>query len=228
MTKTGEIVTQFSKASQILDKFRIGFCCGENRPIIDAINENHLNEKIVLSKINQLYLDSQMDKVQNINWAIYSLHQLISFILEKHHGYLYKTLPELSRFTAKILKIHGAKHPELQQIYNLYNDFKIEIEQHVIKEEEVVFPLIVQYEKKPSREQLQNLKRIFLTLETEHLTNTEILRTIREVTNNYQPPKDACLTYQLTFIKLQELEVDLMKHMHLENDILLKRIDWGK
>jgi regulator of cell morphogenesis and NO signaling len=41
--------------------------------------------------------------------------------------------------------------------------------------------------------------------------------------NHLALPKNACLTYQLTFIKLQELEADLMEHMHLENNILLSR-----
>jgi regulator of cell morphogenesis and NO signaling len=223
MTKTGEIITQFPMATQILDKYRIDFCCLGDRPIIEAIKENNLSEKEVLGRLNQLYSESKKKKVPSTNWSNYSPSELIEYIIENHHRYLYKTLPEISRLTAKILTFHGSTHPELQQVYNLYNDLKIEIEQHVIREEEVVFPLIELYEIKPSKKQLLTLISTFSTLEDEHLTNTEILTTIREATNNYALPKNACLTYQLTFIKLQELEADLMEHMHLENNILLSR-----
>lgn len=223
MTRTGEIVIQFPKASQILDKFRIDFCTGENRPIKEAIQENHLDEKEVLNKINQLYIDS-LKKKNNTNLSSYSTQQLISYIVVTHHSYLYKTLPELSRYLAKILRTHRAKHPELQQVYNLYNDFKIEIEQHVINEEEVIFPMIQEFEQNPLTKNLKSLVNTFNTLEQEHLTNLEILGNIREVTMNYKIPADACLSYKLAFVKLQELEADLREHMRIENELLLPRI----
>lgn len=156
--------------------------------------------------------------------STYSSTKLIDHIIENHHSYLYKALPELSRLTAKILRLHGCEHPELEQVYNLFNDLKIEIEQHIIQEEEIVFPMIKEYEKNPSIMQLNRLKDIFGTLEEDHVTNTEILSTIREVTNNYRVP-ETCSNYQLTFMKLQELEADLKEHMDLENDILLARFE---
>ena len=43
---------------------------------------------------------------------------------------------------------------------------------------------------------------------------------IRELTNNYTPPKDACTTFMVTLAELKEFEEDLHKHVHFENNIL--------
>jgi len=49
--KIGEIVVKLPKASEVFKAFEIDFCCGGNRPLIEAINENGLNEEVVLSKV---------------------------------------------------------------------------------------------------------------------------------------------------------------------------------
>ena len=51
----GEIVTKFPKASDLFKSYRIDFCCGGNRPLIDAIQERNLSEEEVLTKLNTLY-----------------------------------------------------------------------------------------------------------------------------------------------------------------------------
>ena len=47
---------------------------------------------------------------------------------------------------------------------------------------------------------------------------------MREITRDYTLPEEACMTYQLTFKKLEELENDTFNHVHLENYILFPRV----
>ena len=57
----------------------------------------------------------------------------------------------------------------------------------------------------------------------EHDAEGERFREIAKLTNNYNPPTDACETYKVTFAMLKEFEQDLHKHIHLENNIVFPK-----
>ncbi|TLS38957.1 iron-sulfur cluster repair di-iron protein [Pseudalkalibacillus caeni] len=217
-TKTGDIVTQLPAASGILKEYRIDFCCGGNRPIGEAIKEKQLNEQEVLNKLNLVYANTQNKQEKNWKDAPYS--QLIDHIINMHHAYLNAVLPEISGYVTKVLRVHGRNHPELKEVHQLFHNLKLELEQHTIQEETDTFPLIKQYEKSRSASLLKILKYGIGDLETEHETAGFLLKRLREVTRDYQTPEGACMTYQLTYNKLEELEADLFEHIHLENNIL--------
>jgi len=52
------------------------------------------------------------------------------------------------------------------------------------------------------------------------------LKEMRNITGNCRLPEDACRTYTLTYRKLEELESDLFRHIHLENNVLFRRVEW--
>jgi regulator of cell morphogenesis and NO signaling len=54
----------------------------------------------------------------------------------------------------------------------------------------------------------------------EHDTADEILRKMREISNDYKLPEDACPSFQALYFGLEELEKDLHQHIHLENNVL--------
>jgi regulator of cell morphogenesis and NO signaling len=60
-------------------------------------------------------------------------------------------------------------------------------------------------------------------MEFEHDSATAALRRIRELTGNFQAPAHACQTYRGLWERLERLESDLHRHIHLENDILFPR-----
>jgi regulator of cell morphogenesis and NO signaling len=43
---------------------------------------------------------------------------------------------------------------------------------------------------------------------------------VGELTGNYNPTADACNTYRVAYSLLQEMEHDLHRHIHLENNLL--------
>jgi regulator of cell morphogenesis and NO signaling len=54
----------------------------------------------------------------------------------------------------------------------------------------------------------------------EHDDAGEALRRLRDLSNGFVPPPDACNTYRAYFDGLADLEQDLHKHIHLENAVL--------
>jgi len=219
----GEIVKTFPKASDLFKSYRIDFCCGGNRPLIDAINEKNLSAEEVLEKLNTLYVETKALHDSTIDWENASDSELIDYIVTKHHRYLNEELPQLSPYVTKVFRVHGAEHPHLARVHKLFNELKVELEQHLMKEETEDFPLILAIEEKPTDEKYAKLQKVVDELESEHSHAGDILKELREITNDFTPPAGACGSYRLVYNRLEVLESDMFDHIHLENNILFPR-----
>ncbi len=223
--KIGEIVTEFPHTSNVFKAYNIDFCCGGNRSLSLAIRQQNLNEAEVLEQLNKVVQETLELKDSQTDWREAPFGTLINHIVSTHHAYLQKELPLLSDFTTKIFRVHGPIHPELGTLHKLFHSLKMELDQHLIKEEEIVFPLIKAYEEHPTPENLEKALAALNELEKEHEEAGNLLKEMRHVTGHYTLPEGACRTYTLTFQKLEELESDLFQHIHLENNILFPRVE---
>lgn len=221
--KIGEIVNAFPKAADIFKEYKIDFCCGGNRPLSAAIEEQQVNETELLGKINSAYASYEAG-LKDKNWVEAETGEIIEQILNKHHAYLWSELPKISTLSTTILRVHGAHHPELSKVHKLFNTLKMELEDHLTKEETIQYPAIKEYEKTKSIVDLNKAVDIINDLEAEHTGAGDILKELRNVTDDYKIPDDVCETYELTYKKLQELEADIFQHIHLENNILFPRL----
>jgi len=95
----------------------------------------------------------------------------------------------------------------------------------LLKEEQILFPLIKEYDKNPSVNQLQKINEVINETEEEHEGAGDILKELRKITNDFKVPNDGCNTYVITYKIIEELESDLFQHIHLENNILFKRMN---
>ncbi|MGN2339552.1 iron-sulfur cluster repair di-iron protein [Clostridium cagae] len=222
--KIGDIVTKFPKVADIFKEYKIDFCCGGDRTLITAIKEQGVNETELLERINDSY-----EKLKNNiyskdrNWVEAPLDELVDQIVNVHHAYLYENLPKISELTTKILRVHGEKHPELSRVHKLFHTIKMELEAHLIEEETIQYPAINAYLRSNSEADLDKAINIINQLQDEHIGAGNILKELREITNDYDLPSNACTTYRLTYFKLQEMESDIFKHIHLESNILFPR-----
>ncbi|MDF2655761.1 MAG: ric [Bacillota bacterium] len=224
--RIGEVVSILPQASEILKEFRIDFCCGGHRPLSEAIKEQNLDEKMLLSKLEKAYEEAKRLNDQ-VDYREMTSSQLIDYIVGKHHVFVKRVLPEISELTATILRVHGPSHRDLFQVHKLFHTLKTELEQHLIKEEEILFPMIKRYEAEPSDDLYKNMKETTAETEEEHEAAGDILKELREITAEYTVPQDGCGTYRRTFETLEELEADLFQHIHLENNILFHRLGIG-
>lgn len=218
----GGIVAILPKAGEVFRGYNIDFCCGGNRLLAEAIKEQQLNEEEIMHKLEETYQDAQ-ELVKKVNFCDMKSSELIEYIVTTHHGYLKRALPETGEMTAKILRAHGANHQELFKVHKLLNNLKTELEQHLIKEEELLFPLVKKHEANPSKQLIADINRVISETEEEHEGAGDILKELRKITGEYTVPADGCRTFELTYSMLQELEGDLFQHIHLENNILFRR-----
>ena len=60
-------------------------------------------------------------------------------------------------------------------------------------------------------------------MESEHESAGGGMEEIRQLSDDYTPPEDACTSYRVLYAKLQEFEQDLHQHVHLESNILFPK-----
>lgn len=95
----------------------------------------------------------------------------------------------------------------------------------MFKEERILFPAIRMLEKSASAPSFPfgTVNNPIGVMEHEHDVAAEALRKLRELTDGYLPPEDACAAYRGLLKGLELLESDLHLHIHKENNILFPR-----
>ncbi|WP_058301264.1 iron-sulfur cluster repair di-iron protein [Gorillibacterium timonense] len=220
----GEIVAAFPQAADVFKSLGLDFCCGGSKTLKEAAGSKGIEEAIVLAKLEEKHTDYSQFGQPAKDWRNAPYAELISEIVNTHHAYLLQELAPLEGYVAKIARVHGPAHPELIRVHELYRTMKAELEEHLVKEEEQLFPSILSYADSEDEADRAKAATLLKELESEHAGVGEILREIRELTTDYTLPKEACGTYRVSFERLKALESDMFDHIHLENNILFLRI----
>ena len=154
---------------------------------------------------------------------------LIDYIINNHHSYVTKMIPVISAHTKKINLVHGKNHPELSKVESAFERVYKDLKQHMMKEEQILFPFIkylVSAKNNGRKAELPyfgTVKNPIKMMEAEHQAAGDEMHEIRNLTQNYIAPDDACETYKATMFELKEFEEDLHKHVYLENYILFPK-----
>ena len=222
-TKTvRELAVEVPNATRVFEKLGIDYCCGGDQPLEDACVHADVAIDDVLRALEQ-GLDTSATSAHDWNTA--PLGQLVDHIVDKHHTYVKAEVPRLKELIAKVVAAHGKNHPELERVQVAFSELANELAAHLMKEEQILFPYLKQMASSagcgPSCfGTVQNPIRVMML---EHDGAGEKLREMRQDTNNYALPQDACLSYSTLFAGLVEFEQDLRQHIHLENNILFPR-----
>lgn len=216
----GEVAAQLPEASKIFDEYGIDFCCGGNRRLYDVIAAQAVNEADIIRQLSNALEERKGGYSGRTDFNDMKAKDLSTYIEDIHHGYLRQVLPETAEILATVLRVHGANHPELYKVYKLFGTLKTDLEQHLLKEETMLFPALSD-EDTPVKTRISLAKDII----SEHVAAGDILGELRRVTEDYRIPEDACPTFMKAYELLEGIEKDLHQHIHLENNILLKEYD---
>lgn len=227
LTKSlAQIVNNDHRAASVFEKYHLDFCCKGKRSLQQACTESEIKIEEVLAELEKTK-QSKSDKV-TINYDNFSLTQLAEYIVSTHHEYVKKEMPAIFMYLQKVAAKHGERHPEMLKVFETFMALKEEMEQHMQKEEVVLFPRIKEMEKQTGmgnqpQINISYLKSPITMMEHEHDHAGAALAEIRQLTANYNPPVDACTTYRLSFAALEAFELNLHQHVHLENNILFPK-----
>ena len=220
-----EIMTDNVRSAIVFEEFGLDFCCRGNRLLKDACFEKNVDwQKVALELTN---LSQNGGGKENPNeWQ---LDFLVDYIINNHHQYVRRMVPIITLHADKVASVHGKNHPETIRIADLFLAVRQELETHMMKEERILFPQIKQMAL-AQKENIQFFLSPFGTIqnpirmmEYEHTSAGDVLYQIRDLSKNYLHPDDACNTFKALYSELKEFEVDLHKHIHLENNILFPK-----
>ena len=222
----GEIATKDLRKAEVFKKYGLDFCCGGKKTVKEACEEKGLNVAQVEAELNQADSNPTSRPLPYNDW---SLDFLADYIVNTHHSYVRKSLPDLRAYAAKVASVHGDRHPELLTVNKLVTEINEELTDHMMKEETVLFPFIKQLvNAKKDNQKLApvgfgTVQNPINMMEHEHEAVGNNLAVIRSITNDYAIPQDACASYKLLFKMLEDFEGDLHTHIHLENNILFPK-----
>ncbi len=218
----GDLVSRDSRAGAILDRYGLDYCCGGARSLAESCLERGINLVAVLSELEALDPESR-ERVADDPAA------LVDYIVLRHHAYVRASLPIIQAHLTKVVAAHGANHAELTLVDAEFSKAAKELSQHMVKEEQVLFPHIralaeaVRSGGPPPPDMFGTVQNPIRMMEIEHEMVGDVLAAIRGLTGGFQPPPDACPTYCLVLEEIAAFERDFDAHVHLENHVLFPK-----
>lgn len=223
-----EVALSVPGATRVFEKFGIDYCCGGQKSLEQACGDRNLNLDQVIESLGTAAA-SPRNRQEGNPWQSGTLADLIRHINNTHHKYTREEISRLGPLFDKVANVHGRKHPELLEMRHDFRALAQELTTHMAKEEMVLFPYIERMEEAvTAREPILpapfgSVENPVVKMIHEHEDAGKLLRSLRGLSQDYQAPEGACISYKTLFSALDEFEKDLHQHIHLENNVLFPR-----
>jgi regulator of cell morphogenesis and NO signaling len=210
--------------TRIFEEFHIDYCCGGKRSVADACAAVGVDAAVVEQRLEDLLASPDPNaKFQPENA---SPSELIGYILSTHHVFTVEETTRLTPLMEKVVRKHGEAHPEVVELRDVYAHLVDSLIPHMQKEENVLFPYIQQMEaavkhgSAPPLPHFGTVENPVRMMTRDHEGDGLRLAKIRQITKHFTPPEDACPSFTALYAGLEDLEKDLHRHIHLENNVL--------
>ncbi len=211
-----QIVTAHSSAARVFQKHGIDYCCRGNITVPVACRDRHLDPEALFAELEAtlpadgLQRDGDPRELQT--------PALVARIVDRHHGYLRRALPDLAPIAAKVASVHGGKDARLLEVDTVFRELAAALLPHLDEEETVLFPALM-----TPRSDQGIVRRELERMLEDHLAVGDMLARLRALSDGYSIPEWGCTTYRVLMTELEALEADILRHVHLENHVLAPR-----
>jgi len=207
-----------------------------NRFGIDPMATDKIYENTALIEVNPDFLVDVLNvfsRNQDIDYSVfekYSVPVLVDYLLRSHTYYLEKILPEIGQSISILLSNYNEKSALLEILYCFYFNYKTDLQEHFIEEEELLFPYANQLYKAVCFKTEINFFTNFLQDYSindfvENHTDTEgELINIRNILSEYDPPSTNRTSFRILIEKLNNFEHDLEIHAFIEDKVLVPKL----
>lgn len=222
-----DILTEDYRRARVFRNNDIDFCCGGNRVLKEVCDEHNLNMESV---VRQLIDVTDDEDTSHETFEEMNTIELIDRVQEQHHNFTEDAIARISGYLDKVRRVHGKNHPEIIELAEIWVEMGPEMLQHMQREDRVLFP----YAKNLFRDdrnpedleppQDRTAEELIESMEGEHDETGDRLYTIKDLTDDFTPPDDACSTFRALYSDLEEFVDVTMEHVFIENSILFPRI----
>lgn len=211
-----ELALEHAAAAAVFRRHRIDYCCHGEVALAEACRERGLDLSVVTAELDAaVRRRPQSDEVDPRTLATAAL---IDHIVTRHHEYLREALPPLRPLAAKVERVHGAHNEKLFTVREVLEELAETLEPHLDEEEESLFPRMKSADRDDER-----IGRDLVAARDEHLQVGSLLEQLTDATDAFHVPEWACGSYRALFRELEALTADVLRHIHLENHVLMPR-----
>ena len=221
-----ELVLEEVALAHVFERNGIDYCCNGDQTLEAACATKGLNVDAMLQEIE---MTKAARPYSFLHCDLWDLEFLIEYIVENHHRYSKATIPVLLSQLSKLRASHGHEFSYITPVAMLFERVSHDIEQHMRKEEMILFPYIKTL---ASAAELGGRRPLapFLTvegpvgtMEKEHIETAQIFSKIRALLSDFIIPDHACTMHRAVITGMQAFIKDMHQHVHLENNLLFPR-----
>ena len=221
----GQIVADCFDYAKVFNKYGIDFCCNGDVSLADACGKMGIDADCLLEELKQ----TKSEQSLTLDFKSWPIDLLVDYILKFHHRNIRYQGPQILQLLDRVCEAHAGKHPELYEVRELFQESWIDLNNHLTKEEMVLFPYIydlfdavAQHRPIPAFH-CGSVSSPISVMMSEHDAEGERFRRISGLTHGYLVPGDACSSYRLLLEMLRMFEDNLHHHIHLENNIVFPK-----
>ena len=207
-----DLAVAYPAASRVFRRHGLDYCCHGRRPVAEACAEKGLDASALLSEV----ASETRTAGDAVTFADRPIPAIVERIIGWYHARLRVELPLLVQMARKVEAVHAEKESVPRGLAEHVEGLSRELLDHLEKEEQGLFPMLLSGRGGQAAAQVQSLER-------EHEDVALALQKTRALTSDLVPPAEACTTWRALYLRLDELEAELMEHVHLENNVLFRR-----
>ncbi len=210
-----QIVAEHPAVARVFQRHRIDFCCHGDVTVEEACRDLRIDPEAVRAELATAVAPGG-EPAEDVRAL--PTPALVARIVDRHHGYLRRALPEIQPLAAKVAAVHGEHNPKLRPLQEAFAALAEALEPHLDDEEEVLFPALT-----ARAPDAVEIRRGLDRMVEEHVAVGEQLARIRALADGFTTPEWGCRSYRLLMTELEALEDDVLRHVHLENHVLRPR-----
>ena len=231
-TEVRSIAMEYPATSRVFEHFGIDYYCDRgHRSLEDACEDLLISVDEVLRQLNEQKSRAIADDYAAafpFDPQTAPLASIIQHIVRRYHMTARQEIPRIQMLAEKVRRRYGVSHPELIEVENIFRALSEDLQHHMHKEEQALFPSItgqprIQRGAIPVLGTSHGFAMPIQVMEAEHQACEDMLRRLRILTKIFQPPPEACPTLRAFYQGLAQFDSDTREHLHVENNFLFPR-----
>lgn len=160
----------------------------------------------------------------NVNFNLVSIPFLIEYLVSTHHEYAKTKLPAIRRMIAQLSRTDES----YRSLEKCYRKFSNQMRKHIILEEELVFPFILQMQQLYENFDKEEVSKVLSKYSVEilchnHEHDEDEMLELKAKTNKFSVTNSQPLQYRIIMHELKQLDRDMTQHAAIEDNVLFKK-----
>ncbi len=229
----GQIAVILKESVPVFNKYKIDYYSEGGRSLENACYLAGAPLEQVTRELEEAPPASEEWYAGEPDWPNAPMCELADHIVKTHHVYTRQQMDRIEKMLEDLAGVDGNRSQALEMVREIFLKMSKDLRDHMVEEEEVVFPYLVEGERNIQRG--RPIRRLFegytsythplRILQSEHGMMGREWKTILELTQDLQPPHGASQALTDLYKAFEELLKDNKKHIHLENNILFHRAE---